>query len=605
MNAIGTDKMQENRFYKLLLVFVVFLSLGIIWVVGASEATSPSGSPVENPERSRGAVAQTDSTKSVSGDEGTIKLSPETIYRSVKIFDDVAFNVKNRYMDNVDSRALIFSGIRGMLETLDPFSVLMERKPYENLMETTTGKYEGLGMQIDSRDNVIVIISPIEGTPAYRMGFRAGDKIIEINGKATLNMSTEDASRLMRGPAGTTVHLKIQREGVPELLDFNVQRAMIELKTVPFAGILQDGIGYVRLSRFGEESSHELKKSLEDLKQKGVKSVIFDLRSNGGGLLDQSVEVSNLFLEKDRLIVYTRGQDPDEERRYISRDEPVFKEGQLVVLVDDQSASASEIVSGALQDWDRAVIIGDTTYGKGLVQQVFPVSGTSDYFLKLTTARYYTPSGRSIQKPEKSKKHPDLIASTDAAAAPANPPTYETEHGRTVLGGGGIVPDIVMTRDIWKPIEFNMERQLMFFDFAVQYTTKHPDVALESPVTDAMLEEFRQFIKGKNFIYKTALEVEIDSLKARAERDGKLPLLASSFDQMKKTLTLEKEKDFDASKEYIRRGIKREILLKLYGQKGYYEQTVFKDDPFVKKALEVLTKKGEYEKMLKPGPKKG
>ncbi|MCI0405054.1 MAG: S41 family peptidase [candidate division Zixibacteria bacterium] len=589
---------QESKFYKLLLVFVVFLSLGIIWVVGQSEATSPNSSP---------AIAQSDTLRIETGDRGTIRLSPETIYSSVKIFNDVAIQIKNRYMDDVESRDLILSGIRGMLDDLDPFSVLMERKPYEDLMETTQGRYEGLGMQIDSRDNVITIITPIEGTPAYRMGFRAGDKIIEIDGKSTLNMATEDASRLMRGPAGTTVQLKIQREGVPEYLDFDVQRAVIEIKTVPYAGIMDGGIGYIRLSRFGEDSPREIKQALEDLKGKGAKGIIFDLRSNGGGLLEQSVEIANLFMEKDRLIVYTLGQDMDEKRTYISRDEPIFKEGPLVVLVDDQTASASEIVAGALQDWDRGVVIGDTTYGKGLVQQVFPVSGTSDYFLKLTTARYFTPSGRSIQKPEKSKKHPRPIASLNGSdvPAPAEHPTFKTQNGRVVTGAGGIVPDISMSRETWKPLEFNLERQMMFFDFAVQYTTKHPGLPVDFPVTEQMIEEFRQFVKTKNFTYKTGFEVEMDSLKAQAEREGRKEALAPYFEQMKTALSAEKEKDFTASKEYIRRALKREVLLKLYSQKGYYEQSVFKDDPFVKKALEILTNKAEYEKLLKPAQKKG
>jgi carboxyl-terminal processing protease len=411
----------------------------------------------------------------------------------------------------------------------------------------------------------------------------------------------------MRGPAGTTVHLKIQREGVPGYLDFDVQRAVIEIKTVPYAGIMDGGIGYIRLSRFGEDSPREIKQALEDLKQKGAKGVIFDLRSNGGGLLEQSVEIANLFLEKDRLIVYTLGQDMDEKRTYISRDEPVFKDGPLVVLVDDQTASASEIVAGALQDWDRGVVIGDTTYGKGLVQQVFPVQGTNDYFLKLTTARYFTPSGRSIQKPEKSKKHPRPIASLNGAEAPApvEHPTFKTQNGRTVIGSGGIVPDIAMSRETWKPLEFNLERQMMFFDFAVQYTTKHPNLPVDFIVTDQMIEEFRQFVKGKEFTYKTGFEVEMDSLKAQAEREGRKEALAPYFEQMKTAMVAEKEKDFDASKDYIRRALKREILLKLYSQKGYYEQAVFKDDPFVKKALEILNGKVEYEKLLKPSQKKG
>ncbi|HEU4437474.1 MAG TPA: hypothetical protein VFR89_08415, partial [candidate division Zixibacteria bacterium] len=235
------------------------------------------------------------------------------------------------------------------------------------------------------------------------------------------------------------------------------------------------------------------------------------------------------------------------------------------------------------------------------------VSGTNDYFLKLTTARYFTPSGRSIQKPEKSKKHPKQIASLNGSDAPApvEHPTFKTQNGRTVIGSGGIVPDISMSRETWKPLEFNLERQMMFFDFAVQYTTKHPDLPADFPVTEQMIEEFRQFVKSKDFSYKTGFEVEMDSLKVQAEREKRLEALAPYFEQMKTALVAEKEKDFTVSKDYIRRALKREILLKLYSQKGYYEQAVFKDDPFVKKALEILNNKIEYEKLLKPSQKKG
>jgi carboxyl-terminal processing protease len=560
--------MQGDKKYGIIALTLALVSIILIWIVGLSPAQQK-------------ALAQKDEKK-------------DTIYSYVQLIDAVAWSIDSKYMEAVDRKELIYSGIRGMLETLDPFSVMQEKKEYNQLMEMTQGKYQGLGMMIDLRDEIITVVSPIEGTPAQKKGIRAGDKILEIDGKSTKGMSTEDASKLMRGPAGTKVVLTIKREGLAEVLEYELERAVIQLKNVPYYGVLDNNIGYVRLSRFSEESGSELKNALEELQKKKIKGLILDLRNNGGGLLAQAVETADLFLNKGDLIVYTKGRGEEKISEFLAQGNGFYKDAPLAVLVNDGSASASEILAGAIQDWDRGVLIGDTTFGKGLVQQVFDMP--NDVYLKLTTAKYYIPSGRSIQKPQLSKRHP----STALVDSTRDKEIFHTKGGRIVYGGGGIVPDIeVKDEEIFTPLEINLERQQMFFDFAVSYLAEHKDLPQDFEVTDQMVLQFKDFLKKKNFTYRTALEIQVDSLEKtiKAQEDGER--YQETLKNLKKLVEEDKEKDFDQSLSYIKRSIKRDILNSLYGEKAVYEQVLLKDDPYVKKALEILTTKDKYLSILK------
>jgi carboxyl-terminal processing protease len=555
-------------------IALALISVVLIWVIGLGQATE---------------------------DKSTQALPQENIINLVKLFDAISFQLNGRYVDTVDAKDLIYSGIRGMLDKLDPFTEMMEKKAYNQLMEITHGRYEGLGMQIDSRDNWIVVISPIEGTPAYRMGLKPGDKIIEIDGKSTANMKTEEASKLMRGPAGTKLVLKITREGVDGPLEYTIERAVIELKNVPYYGMIDDKIGYVRFIKFSEESGTELKNAIEELKKKGMQSLIFDLRYNGGGLLDQAVETANLFLDKDKLIVYTQGRASG-TIKYHSKDKAVFPNGSLVVLVDGGTASASEIVAGAIQDWDRGAIIGTTTFGKGLVQQVYDLPG--DVYLKMTIAKYYIPSGRCIQKPELSHKRTFTDASEETEDSSQADTTvkevYRTNGGRIVYGGGGVVPDIEVEYPRYtSDLEINLASKMLFFDFAINYISKHKDLTKDFEITDQIMEEFKEFLKAKNFTYKTALELELEQLEKRVKEDKKEEIYQQALENLKKQIEREKENDFQNSLDYIKKSIKREILLDLYGEKAFYEEVILKTDPFVQKALKVLNSKDEYKKILK------
>ncbi|MFH1335684.1 MAG: S41 family peptidase [Candidatus Zixiibacteriota bacterium] len=564
--------MKGQRKYGYIALALALISVAIIWVVGLGEAT--------------------EEIKGITEDEKS------TLYSNIKLLDNVAWWINSKYVDSVDVKQMIRSGIEGMIETLDPFSDLQDATQHDRLIEQTEGKYEGLGMIISEREGAITVISPIDGTPAYRMGIRAGDQIVKIDGKSTQGMNQEDASRLMRGERGTSVVLTIKREGVPELLEYKIERAIIELKNIPYYGVINGGIGYVRLVKFSKESSKELRDAIVELKNQGIKGLILDLKSNGGGLLDQAVETGNLFLDQGKLIVYTQGRS-EAKREFNATQPPVYVDGPLVVLVNGGTASASEIVSGAIQDWDRGVIIGSTTFGKGLVQQIWPMP--NETFLKLTIAKYYIPSGRCIQKPEIAKRSAMRNMETEGpdSIVTAQKEVFYTKGGRKVYGGGGIVPDIEIEYPTLKPIEYNLERQSMFFNFAVSYIAKHPNLPIEFEIDNQVLEEFRAFLKEKNFTYKAPLELDLDSLKSDMSRQNKLEMFSTEIENMQKLVEKDKENDFAASADYIKQSLKRDIIYNLYGEKAYYEQVLLKSDPFIKKALEILTNEKEYNKLLK------
>jgi len=585
--------------YSLLVFGLTVFCVALIWQMGEGEAAQLTD---DNP------VLWADTSHiNVGGSSEVAKPTEkgrDTFFKDVRSLQRTAYNIRSNYMEEVDTEEIIKAGIRGMLEDLDRFSVLMEKSSYDALMESTHGKYEGLGMQIDSRENRIVIISPIEGTPAYKKGLRAGDIIMSIDGTDTKGMTTTDGAKLMRGTAGTSVLLEIQRSGIADVMEFEVERAVIELKSVPYAGVVPGtDIGYVRLSRFAEETSHELREAINKLSSENISGLVFDLRGNGGGLLDQAKETAELFLKEHSEIVFTRGKYEDSERHLYSERPPLFPEKPLVILVNEGTASASEIVAGAVQDWDRGVIMGRTTYGKGLVQQIFPITSDNSLALKLTTARYFVPSGRCIQRPERQGKdaHTDDEEVMTDSIETVEKEVYYTNGGRIVYGGGGIVPDIEVEADFYEPIEINLERKSLFFDFAVDWVSKNPNTEASFTVTDEMVDEFREFIKTRDFDYKTSTQVALEDLTDAVNDEEKLDLFQPVLDSLKGLIAAEKADDFEASRDYIQRAIKREILSSIYGQRGVYEELILKTDPAVIRAIELLSQPNEYSTLITKG----
>ncbi len=595
--------------YSVQLFSLTVFAIALIWFAGSGEAYQGDEAFANEPIF----IADTFHIDLEEKSDSPInEVSPrekrETFLRDVKKLTQTAFEIRNKYMEEVDTEEIIKSGIKGMLSDLDRYSNLLEKKSYDALMESTHGKYEGLGMQIDSREERIRIISPIEGTPAYRQGLRAGDIVWDIEGISTEGMTASEASKLMRGKAGTSIKMSIKRTGIDNPIEFEIERAIIELKSVNYYGkVYGTDVGYVRLSRFAEETSHELRDAISALNEQNVSALIFDLRNNGGGLLDQAIETSELFLQQGNEIVYTRGRFQNSERHFQSQRPPLFPDKPIIVLVDEGTASASEIVAGAIQDWDRGLILGSTTYGKGLVQQVFPISADGSMNLKLTTAKYYVPSGRCIQKPDKQEKHhpesASIVEEVDSMEVAEEKEIFYTNGGRIVYGGGGIVPDIEIPAETWRPIEINLYRNSMFFNFAVDYVAKHPDVKPTVEVNDEIIDQFKTFIKEKDFHYTSALEASIENLEETINKEEKQDLFAGMLDSLRVVAAEEKEKDFDLSKDYIGKTIKRDIVSAIAGERGVYEEIVLKVDPGVQKAIEILSS-NEYSNLIKRGQKK-
>jgi carboxyl-terminal processing protease len=376
--------------------------------------------------------------------------SDENVYQRARLFDDVISHVADYYVDTLNEMQLYNMAITGMVKELhDPYSVFLSGRDLTGLTEVTTGNYGGLGIQIEVRDNAILVVAPLPDSPAERAGIITGDRIVAVNDQSTAQWNQEQALHNLRGPENTVVALKIQRPGVTDLIAFKLTRAKIHARSVHTAMMASDHVGYVELNPFSEESGDELTAAIDSLKGAGMRSLILDLRNNPGGLLDEGIAVSEMFLDPGQEVVSTRGRAPGSSHQFMDQQPQRYPDLPIVVLVNQGTASASEIVAGALQDHDRALVIGQPTFGKGLVQTLFRLS--NDAALKITTARWYTPSGRSIQRRARSEEEQEALADSAAmrpdTAKPAANQVFHTDHGRVVLGGGGIVPDIAVRPD--------------------------------------------------------------------------------------------------------------------------------------------------------------
>jgi carboxyl-terminal processing protease len=461
--------------------------------------------------------------------EKTREASLEEIDR----FNEILTKVLDYYIDEKELGEVIDSAIKGILDDLDPHSVYLDKHQYENLMIDTKGKFGGLGITITVRDEYPTVISPIEDTPAYRLGIRAGDRIIEIEGEPTKGWSSDRAVGLLRGAPGTQINVTIGREAPGNEIDtlhVSITREIIRVPSITYWDNL-DGVGYIRIARFAENTAKDLDSILDDLEEQGINGIILDLRSNPGGLLAAAFDVSDLFLEKEKLIVYTESRIHSGNQKFYSNGKNVHSDYPVVVLVNGASASASEIVAGALQDWDRGLIVGQPTFGKGSVQTVFMIGNDSG--LKLTTQKYFTPSGRCIHKDTDNEGEPIKIAREDREK-------YHTASGRIVYGGGGITPDWEIELPEFTEFQRKLEIKSVFFSFAVSYTADN-DVGDDFEVTDGVMAEFRDFLATK----------EIEHTP---------------------------EDWTEENTDYVRLGIKREVFRGLYGTKGAYISTLSSDE---------------------------
>lgn len=523
-------------------------------------------------------------------------------FEKVSGLNEVATLISTNYVEKVDERSLVRDGITGMVADLDPYSEFLDKKELEGLLETSKGEFQGVGMEIAVREDYPSVISPLEGSPAYEAGIKAGDKIIRIDGISAKGFSGEEAQLRIRGPKGSTVRLTISREGIKDSFEFDIKRDVIEIKSVAFAGELEDGIGYVRLTRFSENAPAELKEALEDLKLKKIRGLILDLRGNPGGLLQEAISVAELFLKKEELILEVKGRK--DSKKFYSQAQPIMDRTPLLVLVDFGSASASEIVAGAIQDHDRGLILGDTTFGKGAVQTLFELKDNTA--LKLTTAKYYIPSGRLIQKDF--DEHKNLSMNTrEIVDTLQKEKIFYTKKGRKVYGGGGIVPDIIIPDPDFPPLIQSLLQQGYFFDFAVQYSVSHKNIPEDFQADERVLKEFKNYIESKGFDYKSAPESELEKLRETIAEEEKSDPEARFADDTKETLerlgsllSKKKESEFEKNKELLKWQIEEAVLTKEFGSSARYKVWARYQEQ-IKKAIEILKDKNEYERLLSSG----
>jgi carboxyl-terminal processing protease len=510
-----------------------------------------------------------------------------TLYREVNLY----------YVDGTDPGKLMKTGIDAMLSSLDPYTTFIPESDMEEYRFMTTGQYGGIGAVIRQQGDHVVVSEPYEGFPAQRADLRAGDVLLEVDGKSAKGKKTDDVSRILKGTPGTEVKLVIRREGSDSTILKILVREEIKVKPVPYFAMLDSGIGYIRLTNFTDRASDEVASAVRSLKSgKELRGVVLDLRGNPGGLLQEAVDISGLFLPKGEEIVSTRGKMSEMDRTYRSDETPLEVRIPLAILVNSGSASASEIVSGAIQDLDRGVVIGQRTYGKGLVQTTRPLSYNTQ--LKVTTAKYYIPSGRCIQALDYTHRNED---GSVGKVPDSLMHEFKTRAGRIVKDGGGILPDVITGNDKLSKVATGLLGKDLVFNYATRYRTLHDSIG---PVdrfilTDADWNDFLHYIEGKEYDYSTLSERSLQELRKNAEEEQYLASLETELESLRKKLADEKSSDLLRHRTEIMRLLREEIVARYAFQSGRTAVRLSADSD-VKTAIEILTDPERYRLLLSP-----
>jgi len=514
--------------------------------------------------------------------------------KNLEIFGSLFKEVNSLYVDDVNPNQMVRHGIDAMLNSLDPYTNYIPEDEVEDYRTLNTGQYGGIGASTITIGNRIVVNMVFENYPAFKNGLKIGDEIVKLNDLDLSKMTTDESNRLMKGQIGTVVKVSVKRYGQEKLIDLEFKREKIKINSVPYFGMIpgQD-VGLVQLTEFTSECSKELKKGIQSLKEQGAKKIILDLRGNPGGHLNEAVDICNFFIPKGKIVVSTRGKS--EKREYETQGNPLDETIPLAILINRGSASASEIVAGTLQDYDRAVIIGERSYGKGLVQMAKPFIYNS--YIKVTTAKYYTPSGRCIQVLDYTHRREDGSVSTVPDSIKKE---FKTTRGRLVYDGGGIDPDIVLTNNNQSSIAIALSRQGFIFDYATVYASKHSVIAAPKTfsLSPAEYQDFVNWMKDRKLEYKSPLEKELRDLEEIASREQYLPSIKQQLAAVKQKLVEIQQSDYTAFKDQIKPLLEREITSRYYFEKGAAEFMLSNDED-VKKALSVLNDLTDYNKILR------
>ena len=507
------------------------------------------------------------------------------ISKNLEIFTELYKELNIYYVDDTQPGKLMKTGIDAMLASLDPYTQYIPESDIEDYRFMTTGQYGGIGALIKKKDEKVVISEPYEGFPAMKAGIWAGDEIVEVDGRQISGLNTEDVSKLLKGQAGSSVKMVTRRNG-GDVQEHILTREEIKIPDVPFKAVLENtnGVGYIKLNSFTQTAGQEVRTAVKELKDQGAHKLILDLRGNGGGLLRESVNIVNLFVPKNQLVVETKGRIPEWDKSYKTLSEPLDAEIPLVVLVDGQSASASEIVSGALQDLDRAVVIGERTYGKGLVQQTRDLYYNSK--LKVTVAKYYIPSGRCIQKLDYAHRDSTGKATEVSDDAIAE---FKTRNGRPVFDGRGILPDLEVEDPELAKVVGGLFASDAFFDYATQYRHTHPEIGDPGTfkITDEIYNDFTAFVNGRHFEYDTETVDALEVLEEKARQERYFEHAKEAIEKLRQEITPDRSEDLVRFRTDIEEVLRSELVSRYHFQTGRARASM-ETDPYVRKAVEVL-----------------
>jgi carboxyl-terminal processing protease len=513
------------------------------------------------------------------------------ITKNIEIFTTLYKELNHHYVDDLDPDKLMKTGIDAMLESLDPYTRYYSENQIERYRFLTEGKYEGIGAQVGKVDDYITILEPYEGFAAFKAGIKAGDRIVSVAGEPTKGKSLEEVRAMLRGVAGTELYLGIQSYGSNKDREVMISRSEVNVDNVPYHGMIDDKIGYVLLTTFTPKAGKNIAMALRELKEDNpeMEGFVLDLRNNGGGLLREAINICNIFIPKGEEIVMTKGKIVERDRPFKTMNTPVDLDLPLVVMINKRSASASEIVSGVIQDLDRGVIMGQRSFGKGLVQNTLKLGYNNN--LKLTTAKYYIPSGRCIQSVKYDKGEPVDIPDDERAV-------FYTKNGRRVLDGGGVTPDINISIDDKPEVLKALLEQFVIFNYVNEFALKNDSIDLPGSFSFVNYDEFKEFVKSKNFAYESSTEKELSDLKSKVAEDQEE--INRTIAQMETMLAETKVNELETHSAEIVREIEREIISRYYYQNGKAKQHLNSDSE-LKEAIAILKDQDQYKKILKQG----